>query len=161
MFTGGLCIFDGAPRIKKLYTNGIENVAWQQGFTQRGYTYTEEAADLYIRSYWTTDFGICVGVTTNPLNLTQFKYLNVQWERASNNIHVLEIGVSLNRDTSEDFQAGYYYLSVSTLAGVQTTQVDISALNGNYYIKIYTYAGDSGVYNNTAIKVYKVWLSKY
>ena len=142
--------------IKMLYNYGVELVAWVVGASALTGSQSKEADHLYLtcREPAGEDFAYRTYVTNGLVGLTNYTTMHVEWEAPTGggpNAHLVASTVKLGDPWTYDARV----IKAGTGWAKRTDSVNISALSGDYYVRVH-------LVNSAAawayLKVYKVWL---
>ena len=134
------------------YNEGIENINWVNGYSE-GIGYQYKTSD-YLLLCAQGDNGQRTYVTESLVNLTNVNTLCVEWELsyADDSIACLEVSNTSNGNANE-------YVARVIKWGVNTnktiTELNVSNLNGNYYIRIHCWSGHPQ--DTLYIKIYNIY----
>ena len=143
-------------KLRALYNYGVELVAWVVGASSFTGSQSKEADHLYLtcREPAGEDHAYRTYVTDEPVGLTSYSALHVEWEAptgGSPNAWLVASTVKLGSPWTYDAQV----TKAGTGWAKRTDSVDISALSGDYYVRVHLVNSDSAW---AYLKVYKVWL---
>lgn len=144
----------------KVYTDGIENMAWQTGYSSGNYaaitTTTKEANALFVEVKGTSSTSIYIVrefVTTAQIDFTNYKLLVVEWECIQNSGAV---ALSLVTNTNVDPNASGRIFNKNSIYSRTIDTWDISSYNGSYNLAFYARAGQNGWASGRVYKIYLV-----
>lgn len=152
-----------------LYSSGNECTSitgnWIEGFVpSHGASQSKEVDHLYLDAYDTPggEYAFKTYVTNATVNLDNLNKLKVDWENtgedhASHNQSGFSIGIVQDGNIYNDSA----HLRPYNRFGRRTDELDVSAITGNYYIKVGSVDG-SGTYPSVhaIVKVYQIWGEK-
>ena len=136
------------------YTEGVENVAWVEGYTRDGgiYDYSKAGNRLYIKAEFDVNAAEGTWVTDAQVDLSIIKTLYIDWQ--SEGVSPL---VHLNASSSK---TGRYFtfnaqVSQSGVAGRHIASLDVSSLSGLYYLRVHS----SAIIEDriSILSVYRLW----
>jgi hypothetical protein len=150
-------LISSKPPSAYLYKEGDERVpltgGWLQGYSAGSgtKTYTEEATDLKLYAA----NALIDGATANAIDLTDVTTISIDWETTTgqNATGRAQLLVKSTRTGAYDFVA---YVEKIGVFIRQISSVDVSSLNGVYYIVARAQGGNSSS-DVSSIKVYNVW----
>ena len=156
---------DYEPRIVYLYKDGDECVSSTGGWSwfTSGYGSTtyyngeKQSNCLYMKV--TKGAVKCITpTTTNAIDLTKYSKLYIE---LSNNIKAIDNQCmqTFKVRSSKNTSGTVAHCNIST-TGLSTNYIDISNLNGNYYITYDTYINGSFAQSYLETSIYKIWLEK-
>lgn len=137
------------------YNYGVENVAWSQGFGT-GFDFVGKDADnLWVSVFSSTSYESWN--TTQKVDLTNIDTLKVEWSAekpaGSTNNPIAYLQVINNK--SESWHTSVKQLSRSGVFSLTEDELDVSDLQGLYYIRIVNRPNATGDYS--VVRTYKVW----
>lgn len=140
-----------------LYTTGTENVAWEVGYSIGTGSQSKETSNLLMSASCSDGIASTrIYVTTNTVDLTNIStlYTEVEATAGSGGTNAaFALGVGIGK-TDNGFSASV--AKNTPPFAKQIINVDVSALNGNYYLKLQANANTTNG-NNLTVKIYRVW----
>ncbi|MGE5455600.1 MAG: immunoglobulin-like domain-containing protein [Ignavibacteriales bacterium] len=149
------------PAITYLYNEGVNSSAWVVGSaTSSAYvtvTRTKEATDLLTTVSSSDDYtvGSATWVTDNPVDLTDYSTLKIDSSQ-SGSCNYMNLIISASKTVAQPDEPKITINCGTYPSGSRNiTSLDISSMNGNFYIK---YVLNVRGLENGTTKLYKVWL---
>jgi hypothetical protein len=147
-------------KVFKYYTSGYENVLWVDGYKTGSGDRSKEADHLYLKSYGQAGIVQIQYVTGITVNLNNIKTLFIDWENvgsSSNNQNAHLIVSTTQSASTAIFDAR---VSIDNVFPRTITSLDVSALSGQYYIRVAARTASSGVGVDSIVNVYCLWGEK-
>lgn len=144
-----------------IYDNGVENVAVVKGIGISPYsTFTKETNDIKMYASYTTTNGPeeVSAVTDTMVDLTNYTKAKIEFT-SSGDPNLRYIIASTNKTGNHTVYTASATNSIISATKV-TAELDISALTGNYYIRVHQYANhvDGKGTTSTTMYLYRIWL---
>ena len=137
----------------KLYTLGVEDVAWVVGYSNGSGSQSKESDHLYVYAYG--GGAERTYVTDLAVNLTAYSKLWIDWSGSSDP----DGAVRLVASTSKTSSSATYNARLSKGGSFSRREdsLDVSGLSGDHYIRIHA-AGTSEADYSATLRTYKIWL---
>ena len=140
------------------YIEGDERIdstgGWEVGNSSGTGAQSKNSDHLYLQCYEESATALRTYVTNIPISLTRYKKIKVLWSNSGHNhdsnCSVLAIGGTKTETTANAVKTKTFSNAV--------TELDVSTLTGDYYIKVVAQDGTSMGYAAVSeLRVYKVW----
>jgi hypothetical protein len=140
------------------YYDGVEKIEFVEGYSVGNGSVSKESDYLYIRTFNNPNqVAERTYVTNNLIDLSKIKVIYIEWENQQTegtaflNISTEKMGGRTVYDAQLAIGVGDHplYKQISVL--------DVSNLNGEYYIRIHARDGFSTKASDNTLKIYKLW----
>lgn len=147
-----------APTNQQYYTNGVEDATWVEGYSFSASGSVSKNADhLYIKAGNESGTSARTYVTDLSVDLTNIKTLYIEWENigiASNSNNSYLIASTDKIGTTATYNARFHKYNRFVK---RIDALDVSALTGNYFVRVHATDTNSTADATSEIKVYRVW----
>lgn len=149
--------FDGT-----LYSDGDKwsNLNFWLGFTTLNthYKYSKNANNFYIYGYYPDagDYGCCCVGFDNNIDLTKYNYINIEISNCVGTDSFNLVVYSAKPTSRSGYGSWVKQTYVACKTGTVTGAIDVSTLNGMYFIGV---AAQGGVGKVASGYIKKIWLS--
>jgi hypothetical protein len=141
--------------ITSYYNYGGEDVEWVAGFSSGISSVSKNIDNLYLMAE-DVGYANCGYVTNVVVDLTNISKLKIEWENTG---YISAANESyLNVSTVKNQNHGTYNarLKLTNTFGKQISELDVSSLSGNYYIRVHAVDGYASGNRKSEIKVYSI-----
>lgn len=142
-----------------LYNSGDENTlltgGWVVGYSDGSGTQTKESNHLYLYAYGSSYVPQKTYVTNNAINMTNINTLKVDWEKTGSSYGSASLHLIVSK-IKEGNRTQYDARVVFSEIGRTTSQLDVSSLSGEYYVRINANSGSTLSGNYISGKVYSI-----
>jgi hypothetical protein len=141
----------------------VENTPFVVGFNSTGTVtenYTTGLGSLSTRLVVTGIAGTSevAWVTDRTVNLTSFTTLNITWQQVGDAVNTNSSRLCVSTTKDDDSTVFDARISNTNTFGIQTDTLDISGLNGHYFVRVHSRDNSGSISVDTDLIVYKVWL---